>query len=84
MKPNVPEKRLHEAGCSLTYDCLGKKLSDKIGALVKHAFSRGIKKRDVGVKSASEIIDVIKENLNCETSNFKNFIIKEVGDGPFG
>ena len=66
----------------MIWTSLGKNLSDTIGALVKHAFYRGIKKRDVGVRCASEIVDVVKENINCETENFKNFVIQEVGDGP--
>lgn len=58
----------------------GKNVSDSIGSIVKCAFQRGISKLDEGVKTASDIVQVINNETKDATPKFKFFIVEEFGE----
>ena len=57
----------------------GKNLSDTIGALVKMSFVRGMKKEDRGIQSVTDVVEIMRKNIQEETKQFKNLVIVEIG-----
>ena len=59
---------------SISYDRFeandGKSVSDTLGSISKCAFQRGIVKSDEGIADLSEIIELIKSELNVSTKKF--------------
>ena len=62
---------------SISYDRFeaneGKSVSDTLGSISKCAFQRGIVKSDEGVADLSEVIELIKSELNVSTKKFSFF-----------
>lgn len=62
---------------SISYDRFeaneGKSVSDTLGSISKCAFQRGIVKSDEGIADLSEIIELIKSELNVSTKKFSFF-----------
>ena len=51
----------------------GKSVSDTLGSISKCAFQRGILKKDEGIENLSDIIELIKSELNVSTKKFSFF-----------
>ena len=62
---------------SISYDRFeaheGKSVSDTLGSISKCAFQRGIVKSDEGIADLSEVIELIKSELNVSTKKFLFF-----------
>ena len=41
------------------------------------AFSRGLKKGDGAVQNVSQVVEIMKENLQTTTKSFENFLVEE-------
>ena len=62
---------------SISYDRFeaneGKSVSDSLGSISKCAFLRGVVKKDEGISSLTDVIDLIRSELNVSTKKFKFF-----------
>ena len=52
-------------------------MSDTLGSISKCAFQRGIVKKDEGIADLSEVIELIKSELNVSTKKFSFFEVVE-------
>ena len=54
-----------------------KSVIDTLGSISKCAFQRGIVKKDEGIADLSEVIELIKSELNVSTKKFSFFEVVE-------
>ena len=52
-------------------------ISDTVGSIVKMAFDRGLKKGDGGVQHVSQVVELMRDNIQSTTKSFENFLIEE-------
>ena len=50
----------------------------KLHLFMKMVYLRGTMKQDIGVRNASEIVKLLRENIESKTEKFQKFIIKEM------
>ena len=50
---------------------------DTVGSIVKMAFDRGLKKGDGGVQHVSQVVELMRDNIQSTTKSFENFLIEE-------
>ena len=59
----------------------GKNLSDTLGSIAKQAYKRGIKRENIGVQNASDVLKIIRDNIKESTAAFSSISIIEIA--PF-